>query len=226
MDINALIKQIVALTKKLNKQQKTIIVVTLVVIVGLISFLIVYNSSASKIKGDDGYRVLFENLQPADAALIAQELDKNKIPYKLPRDGTIEVKKEMVQKVRLQVASLGLPKESKVGFQLFDKQEFGATKFEQNIKYLRAIEGELSSTIQSIRAVKNAKVNIAIPKESLFVSQQSNVTASVMIELEPNMILSPKQIKGIKYLVSAAIPKLKPDNVKIKKNFGNLIGKN
>ena len=226
MDINALIKQIVALTKKLNKQQKTIIVVTLVVIVGLISFLIVYNSSASKIKGDDGYRVLFENLQPADAALIAQELDKNKIPYKLPRDGTIEVKKEMVQKVRLQVASLGLPKESKVGFQLFDKQEFGATKFEQNIKYLRAIEGELSSTIQSIRAVKNAKVNIAIPKESLFVSQQSNVTASVMIELEPNMILSPKQIKGIKYLVSAAIPKLKPDNVKIINQYGDLLGEN
>jgi flagellar M-ring protein FliF len=226
LDINALIKQIVALTKKLNKQQKTIIVVTLVVIVGLISFLIVYNSSASKIKGDDGYRVLFENLQPADAALIAQELDKNKIPYKLPRDGTIEVKKEMVQKVRLQVASLGLPKESKVGFQLFDKQEFGATKFEQNIKYLRAIEGELSSTIQSIRAVKNAKVNIAIPKESLFVSQQSNVTASVMIELEPNMILSPKQIKGIKYLVSAAIPKLKPDNVKIINQYGDLLGEN
>jgi flagellar M-ring protein FliF len=69
MDINALIKQIIALTKKLNKQQKIIIIATIVVIVALISFLIVYNSSA-KTQGDDGYRVLFENLKPSDAALI------------------------------------------------------------------------------------------------------------------------------------------------------------
>ena len=142
MDIDALIKQIIALTKKLNKQQKVIIIATVVFVVALISFLIVYNSSSNTI-GDDGYRVLFENLKPSDAALIVQDLDKNNIPYKIPRDGVIEVQKDKVQKVRLQIAALGLPKNSKVGFSLFDKQEFGATDFEQNIKYLRAIEWEL-----------------------------------------------------------------------------------
>jgi flagellar M-ring protein FliF len=132
----------------------------------------------------------------------------------------------MVQKVRLQIAALGLPKNSKVGFSLFDKQEFGATDFEQNIKYLRAIEGELASTIESINAVKSAKVNIAKPKESLFVSQKVPVTASVMIELRPNMVLSPKQVTGIKNLVAAAIPRLKPENVKIINQYGDLLGEN
>jgi len=225
MDFNALIKQVIALTKNLNKQQKIVIVATIVFIVALISFLIVYNSS-SKVQGDDGYRVLFENLKPSDAALIVQDLDKNKIPYKIPRDGVIEVPKDMVQKVRLQVAALGLPKNSRVGFNLFDKQEFGATDFEQNIKYLRAIEGELATTIESINAVKSAKVNIAKPKESLFVSQKVPVTASIMVELRPNMILSPKQIQGIKNLVAAAIPRLKPENVKIINQYGDLLGEN
>jgi flagellar M-ring protein FliF len=225
MDINALIKQIITLTKNLNKQQKIIIVSTIIFIVALISFLIVYNSS-SRVNGDDGYRVLFENLKPSDAALIVQDLDKNKIPYKIPKDGVIEVPKDMVQKVRLQIAALGLPKNSKVGFSLFDKQEFGATDFEQNIKYLRAIEGELSSTIESINAIKSAKVNIAKPKESLFVSQKVPVTASVMIELRPNMVLNPKQVIGIKNLVAAAIPRLKPENVKIINQYGDLLGEN
>jgi flagellar M-ring protein FliF len=225
MDFNALVKQIITLTKKLNKQQKIVIVATMVIIVGLVSFLIVYNSG-SKTRGDDGYRVLFDNLKPADAALIVQDLEKSKIPYKIPQDGVIEVPKDMVQKVRLQVASLGLPKESKVGFNLFDKKEFGATDFEQNIKYLRALEGELSSDIESLRAVKKAKVNIAIPKETLFVSQQTPVTASVVLELEPNMILTPKQIMGIKNLVAAAVPRLKPENVKLINQYGDPLGEN
>ena len=225
MDFDALVKQIIALTKKLNKKQKIVIVSTVVVVVSLIAFLIVYNSS-NEIRGDDGFRVLFEKLNPQDEALIVQQLDKNKIPYKLPRDGIIEVPKDMVEKVRLQVAAAGLPKKSTVGFELFDKQEFGSTDFEQKIKYLRALEGELENTIESINAIKNAKVNIAIPKESLFVSEQTPVTASVVLTLQPNMILTPKQIRGIKNLVAASVPKLKPENVKIVNQYGDPLGEN
>ena len=223
MDFEALIKQFIELSKKLNKKQKIVIISTLVVVISFIAFLIVFNSG-SKIKGDDGFRVLFNNLNPADAALIVQDLEKNKIPYKIPKDGTIEVPKDLVQKTRLQVAALGLPKQSTVGFNLFDKKEFGATDFEQNIKYLRALEGELSSDIATITAVKKAKVNIAIPKQTLFVSQQTPVTASVVLELEPNMILTPKQIRGIKNLVAAAVPRLKPENVKLINQYGEPLG--
>ena len=225
MDFDALVKQIIALTKKLNKKQKIVIISTIVVIVSLVAFLIVYNSS-NKIQGDDGFRVLFDKLNPKDEALIVQDLDKNKIPYKLPADGVIEVPKDRVEKVRLQVASLGLPKKSTVGFELFDKQEFGSTDFEQKIKYLRALEGELENTIDSINAVKNAKVNIAMPKDSLFVSQQTPVTASVVLTLQPNMILTPQQIRGIKNLVAASVPKLKPENVKLVNQYGDPLGDN
>jgi flagellar M-ring protein FliF len=223
LDFGALVKQIVTLTKNLNKAQKIVIASTLIFVVALVSFLIVFNSSNSK-RGDDGFRVLFENLTSQDAALIAQELDKRKIEYKLPRTGVIEVPKDIVQKTRLDIAALGIPKDSKVGYELFDKQEFGATDFEQNIKYLRALEGELSRTIESISAINKAKINIAIPKESLFVSKQQPVTASAVIELKSNMVLTPQQIKGIKSLIAASVAKLKPENVKILNQFGDPLG--
>ena len=223
MDFGALVKQIVTLTKNLNKTQKMIIAGTLILVVAFISFLIVYNSSSS-IQGDDGYRVLFENLSTKDEALIAQELDKRKIQYKLPRNGVIEVPKAIVQKTRLDIASVGLPKSSIVGYKLFDKQEFGATAFEQNIKYLRALEGELDKTIESLHAIKKAKVNIAIPKESLFVSKQQPVTASAVLTLKENMVLTPMQIKGIKSLIAASVAKLKVENVKLLNQYGDPLG--
>ena len=224
MNFEELFKQIITFSKNLNKKQKIVIAVSIAVIVLLISFLIVFNSTNSK--KYNNYAVLFENLKPKDAALIAQYLDKKKIPYIIPQDGIIEVPKDKVEKLRIDIAAQGLPKSSNIGFELFDKNSFGATAFEEKIKYLRALEGELANTIEAIDAVKEAKVNIALPKESVFVSKQTPPTASVMIKLKPNMILSPQQIKGIKYLVAAAVPKLTPENVKIIDQYGNLLGEN
>jgi len=224
LNFEALFKQIIEFFNHLNKKQKYIIIGSVVAVVLVLTFLVVYNTTTSTKK--PGYAILFENLKPQDAALIVQYLDKNQIPYEIPKDGIIEVPKDMVQKVRLEVAAQGLPKSSKVGFELFDKSSFGATDFEQNVKYLRALEGELARTIESISAVEEAKVNIAIPKESVFVEKQVLPTASVLIKLRPNMILMPKQIQGIKWLVAAAVPKLKPENVKIIDQFGNPLGEN
>jgi len=224
LNFEALFKQIIEFFNHLNKKQKYIIIGSVVAVILVLTFLVVYNTTTSTKK--PGYAILFENLKPQDAALIVQYLDKNQIPYVIPKDGIIEVPKDMVQKVRLEVAAQGLPKSSKVGFELFDKSSFGATDFEQNVKYLRALEGELARTIESISAVEEAKVNIAIPKESVFVEKQVLPTASVLIKLRPNMILMPKQIQGIKWLVAAAVPKLKPENVKIIDQFGNPLGEN
>ena len=225
MNFEELFKQIIAFSKKLNKKQKIVIISTIAVVILLISFLIVYNSSKSN-SINDNYAILFQNLKPKDAALIAQYLDKKKIKYIIPSDGIIEVPKDKVEKLRIEIAAQGLPKSSNVGFELFDKNSFGATAFEQKIKYLRALEGELANTIEAIDAVDSAKVNIAIPKESVFISKQLPPTASVMIKLKPNMILTPNQIRGIKYLIAAAVPKLKPENVKIIDQYGNLLGEN
>jgi len=224
LNFEELFKQIIAFSKNLNKKQKIVILSSIVILIAIISFLIVYNSSNKTTK--NGYAILFDNLSQKDTALIAQYLDKKQIPYIIPNDGVIEVPKDIVQKARLDVAAQGLPKSSKVGFELFDKSSFGATDFEEKIKYLRALEGELSKTIESITAVDDATVNIALPKESVFVDKQVPPTASVVIKLKPNMILTPKQIQGIKYLVAAAVPKMKPENVKIIDQYGNLLGEN
>ena len=224
MNFEAIFKQIIGFFNKLNKQQRYVIIGSVIAIIALLSFLIVFNTSSSK--KDNGYAILFENLKPQDAALIVQYLDKKHIPYKIPENGVIEVPKNVVQKVRLDVAAQGLPKSSTVGFELFDKSSFGATDFEQKIKYLRALEGELERTIESIGAVESARVNIALPKESVFVSKQVPPTASVLLVLRPNMTLTPKQIQGIKNLIAAAVPKLTPKNVKIVDQYGNPLGEN
>ena len=224
MNFEALFKQIIAFFNKLNKQQRYIIIGSIVAVVAIIAFLVVFNSTSSKPK--ENFAILFENLKPQDAALIVQYLDKKNIPYVIPQDGVIEVPKEQVAKLRLDIAAQGLPKSSTVGFELFDKNSFGATDFEEKIRYLRALEGELERTIEAIDAVESAKVNIAIPKESVFVSKQNPPTASVLIKLKPNMVLTPKQIQGIKYLVASAVPNLKPENVKIVGQYGNPLGEN
>ena len=225
MKFEEVFRQIIEFFNKLNKKQKYVIIGSIVVVILIITFLIVFSVTSSH-KENSKYAILFENLKPQDAALIVQYLDKKQIPYVIPEDGVIEVPKDIVGKVRLEVAAQGLPKSSQVGFELFDKNSFGATDFEERIKYLRALEGELAKTIESISAVEEAKVNIAIPKESVFVENQTPPTASILIKLRPNMTLTPKQIQGIKWLVAAAVPKLKPENVKIVDQYGNPLGEN
>ncbi|NWF66884.1 MAG: flagellar M-ring protein FliF [Campylobacterales bacterium] len=213
MDFKALFQQLTLIIQKLNKKQKIIILASLVSVVAFIAFLIVYNNNQKVV--DDGYKVLFDNLSPKDAALIVQNLEQNKIPYKLPKDSTILVPEEQVYKQRINIASLGIPKDSRVGFELFDKQEFGATDFDQNVKFLRALEGELSKTIESLTPIEKAVVHIAIPKESVFVAKDIPPSASVAVTLKKNMILTHGQVKGVKNLVSASIAKMTPENVKI-----------
>ncbi len=223
MDLKALVEQLVALSKRFNRKQQYVIVGTLLTLIALISFMIVYNNPDKK-RGDDGFRVLFSQLSSKDAGLIVAQLEQSKIEYQIPNDGTIEVRKEVVNKTRMDMAALGLPKESRAGFELFDNQEFGATDFDQNVKFLRALEGELSRTISDLTAVKDAKVHIALPKESVFVSKEQPPTASVVVELHDNMQLSRKQVMGIKNLVAAAVVKLDVENVKLVNENGDPLG--
>lgn len=222
MDLKALVEQLVALSKKLNKKQLYVVIATLLTVIGLISFLVVQNTEETK--GDDGYRVLFSQLSPKDAGLIIAQLEQDKIEYRIKNEGTIEVRQEIVNKVRMDIAAQGLPKESMVGFELFDKQEFGSTDFDQNIKFLRALEGELSRTISDLTVVKKARVHIAIPKKSVFVSKDEPATASVIIALHDNTKLSRKQVTGIKNLVSAAVVNLSFENVKLVDEDGEPLG--
>ena len=216
MNFKELTAQLTRMYEKLNRAQKMVIVGTLFAVIGFIVFLVLYTSASRS--GE--YAVLFDHLSGKDAGLIIQELDKEGIPYKIPQDGVIEVPKNEVYKVRIAIASKGLPKESHVGFELFDKQEFGSTDFDQKVKFLRALEGELARTIQALQPIESAVVHLALPKESVFVTKSTPPTASVMIKTVDGMRLSRKQILGIKNLVAAAVANLKPENVKIVDEFG------
>jgi len=221
MDLKALISQLVALFDKLNKSQKLVVGATIAGVVVFLIFLVVYTNKATS-KGN--YKVLFDSLSASDAALVIDQLEKDNIPYKIPRDNIIEVPSNIVYKERISIAALGLPKESSVGFELFDSQEFGATSFDQNVKFLRALEGELSRTVQSLSPVEVANVNLALPKESLFVSKESNPTASVVVSLFEGSRLSAKQIRGIKNLVAAAVPRMKAEHVSLINADGEELG--
>ncbi|WP_299548513.1 flagellar basal-body MS-ring/collar protein FliF [uncultured Helicobacter sp.] len=216
MDLKALFEQIRNLYKKLNKKQKIVILATIVVVVGFISALIVWNSTNNK-AGIlyPGYAVLFEGVSSEDGALIIQQLQQDKIPYKIPKDNTILIPQEFVYEERMKLASNGIPKSSKIGFEIFDTKDFGATDFDQRIKYLRAIEGELARTIESLAPIQKATVHLAQPEKTVFVSEQTPPTASVVLVFKPAQTLTPKQISGIKNIVSSAVPNLTIQNVEV-----------
>ncbi|GAA7848857.1 flagellar basal-body MS-ring/collar protein FliF [Helicobacter pylori] len=223
MDLKVLLQRIVDFFIKLNKKQKIALIAAGVLITALIVFLLLYPFK-EKDYAQGGYGVLFERLDSSDNALILQHLQQNQIPYKILKDDTILVPKDKVYEERITLASQGIPKTSKVGFEIFDTKDFGATDFDQNIKLIRAIEGELSRTIESLNPILKANVHIAIPKDSVFVAKEVPPSASVMLKLKPDMKLSPTQILGVKNLIAAAVPKLTTENVKIVNENGESIG--
>ncbi|WQY27041.1 flagellar M-ring protein FliF [Helicobacter pylori] len=223
MDLKVLLQRIVDFFIKLNKKQKIALIAAGVLITALLVFLLLYPfKEKDYVQG--GYGVLFERLDSSDNALILQHLQQNQIPYKILKDDTILIPKDKVYEERITLASQGIPKTSKVGFEIFDTKDFGATDFDQNIKLIRAIEGELSRTIESLNPILKANVHIAIPKDSVFVAKEVPPSASVMLKLKPDMKLSPTQILGIKNLIAAAVPKLTTENVKIVNENGESIG--
>ena len=223
MDFKALFSQLSVLYAKLTKQQKMIIAVAVVGIVAFLIFLVIYTSKRTQ---EGSFVPLFESLSAQDAAKVIEILEKEGITYEVDNQNRIKVPRDVVYKERISIAAQGIPKNSGVGFELFDKQEFGATSFDQRIKHLRALEGELSRTINALAPVEKATVSLALPKESLFVTKQIEPTASVMLELVDGQTLSAKQIRGIKNLVAAAVPKLKPSNVMLVSSDGITLGDN
>jgi len=221
MDFKVLFSQLVVLYAKLTKQQKIIIAVAVVGIVSFLLFLVVYTAQKNL---PNKYEVLFDSLSSADAAKVVEQLEKENIEYKLEANNVIKVPKDVVYKQRISIASLGIPKDNGVGFELFDNQEFGATSFDQKIKHLRALEGELSRTINALSPIESASVSLALPKETLFVSKQTAPTASVMVQLIEGRSLSSKQIRGIKNLVAAAVPKMLSTDVMLINGDGETLG--
>ncbi len=168
------------------------------------------------------FSVAYSGLTKEDAAAIVTKLKENNTSYNLTGDGTtIMVPDSMVYDVRLTMAQEGIPKGGSVGFEIFDKTEFGTTEFVQNINKKRAIQGELARTIMAFEEVKTARVMIVFPKDSVFVEEIKKPSASILLKL--NSDLEKEKVTSIAHLVASAVQDLTPKLVTIVDTAGRIL---
>ena len=177
------------------------------------------------LSGRPDYQILFSGLSAEDSGAMITQLKAKKIPYRISSDGgAILIPKEIVYETRMELASQGLPQGGGVGFEIFDNSKLGMTEFVQNVNYQRAIQGELSRTINRFEEIESSRVHLVMPPKSLFVENEEPARASVVIKLRSGKTLSADQIQGIIHLISASVSGLKPENVTIVDSLGNQIG--
>jgi len=170
------------------------------------------------------YRVLYSNVSDRDGGAIIAALGTLNVPYRVGEGGTvILVPASQVHETRLRLASQGLPKGSVVGYELVDNQKFGATQFQEQMNFQRGLEGELARSIQSLSAVQSARVHLALPKQSVFLRDQQQPTASVLLTLHAGRALDNAQVNGIAHLVASSVPELTIEKVSIVDQTGALL---
>ena len=170
------------------------------------------------------HQLLYANLSNEDAAAIVEKLKSQKVPYEVTNNGrTIRVASDMIHEVRLQLASEGLPEGSDVGLEIFEDTPLGMTDFIQKLNFQRALQGELTRTINSLDAVAQARVHLVIPKENLFRKEKPKGKASVTLKIKSGKSLSESQIQGIVHLVSASVGSIQASDVVIVDIKGNLL---
>ena len=177
--------------------------------------------------GEKSYQTLYTNLSTEDATAIMRLLRDKKIPFKVDNDGkTIKIPPEAVYDLRLELATSGYPQSGVVGYEVFDRQSFSTTSFVQRLNQKRAIEGELTRTINQLKGVKRSRVHLALPAKSTFIEEQKQSTASVVIDLEPGQQLNEKQIQGITHLIASAVDGMETGDVSIIDANGKMLSKN
>jgi len=166
--------------------------------------------------------ILYAGLEPRDAAAVTAKLDSMNVKYDAKGDGgTILVPADQVTKLRMALAQDNLPAAG-VGYEIFDKSDaFGTTAFVQNINRLRALEGELARSIQTIDGIESARVHLVIPERQIFSRDDQSPSASVV--LKTRSVLGREQVSAIQHLVAAAVASLNADRVAIVDDRGNLL---
>ena len=211
--------QIQELFKRLNPRQRILIVAAAVLVAASLAGFTHWNRERD-------FRPLYTNLAAEDAGVLIQKLRESGTEYRLSENGTtVLVPSARVSEVRLQLASAGLPKSGRVGFELFDKTNFGVTDFAEHINYRRALEGELERSIMGLAEVEHARVHVTFPKESVFVESRQPAKASVLLKLKPGAKLAPQNVVAVCHLVASAVEGLEADAVSVLDMNGNLLSR-
>lgn len=200
------------------KQRITILLAAALTIGGLVGFI--------RWKRESDFRPLYSAMQPEDAAAVVQKLRETGVEYRLGENGaSVLVPSAKLAESRLALAAAGLPKTGRIGFELFDRNSFGATEFVEHVNYKRALEGELERSVMSLAEVEEARVHLTLAKESIFVEKQQPAKASVMLKLRPGGRLSPQNVAAVANLVASSVEGLAPEGVSIVDMSGNLLNR-
>lgn len=185
-------------------------------LVGFFAYLILRYNDVAQVP-------LYTGLTMEDSAAITQELEAQNVPYTLRDNGSIIMVPDAdVLKLRMTLAESGLPSGGGVGYEIFDKTDaLGTTSFVQSVNALRALEGELSRTIRTIRKVDQARVHLVLPEKQLFRKEEQKPTASIVLKTRGE--LDPGQIRAIQHLVASAVPGLEPGRISVVDETGRLL---
>ncbi len=172
----------------------------------------------------DETAVLFTNLSPEDASVALEELAKQNVSAELTNGGaTILVPQKSVHRLRVELAGKGVPSSGTVGFEIFDGKQYGLTDFLQNVNFKRALEGELTKTIESLQGIQSARVHLVLPKPSIFKKLNASATASVVLKIGRGARLQEKRIAGIQSLVAGSVENLAADQVTVIDQYGKVL---
>lgn len=171
---------------------------------------------------------LFTSVAPDQMPIVLDNLRKKNIPFKIGDDGnSIFVPQDLLPATQMAVMSeLGSSKVGSLGLEIFEKQDFGVTSYAQKINYQRAIQGELMRAINTLTAIKQSKVLLALPNKKTFLEESGEPTASVVVELHPGKTLSQDQVRGITHLVASAVENLDANKVTVVDEKGKVLSKN
>src|SRR3954468_19768711 len=186
----------------------------------LLAFLMI------RIAGQASYSTVMAGIDPKQTSKITAALDAKGIKYEIQNNGTaLGVDKSQIGAARIALAEKGLPGTAQPGFELFNSQKLGASDFQQQVTYERALEGQLASTIGQIDGVGGATVQLVLPQDQLFADQQSAAKAAVLLSGQSSS-LQPGAVHGIAQLVAGSVKGLSPNNVSITDSTGQLLWPN
>lgn len=174
---------------------------------------------------EPSYSVLYANLGGKDASQVMDALQKQGVKYRLDeKTGALLVPSSAVHELRLKLANEGLPHSSASGLDILQqKQEFGTSQFLETARYQHALEGELARSVMTINSVEHARVHLALPKQTAFIRERQQPSASVLVSLYPGRILEETQVAAITHMVASSIPNLEPGRVTVVDQNGRLL---
>ena len=173
------------------------------------------------------YALLYGKLDDAEASRVLAALDDAKVKYHVNRGGgAIMIPADQVYIMRMQLAAKGIPRGDGVGYEIFDKPNFGISDFVQRANYIRAVQGELARTISQVDSIESSRVMIVMPENRLTADGSRKPTGSVFLHVRGNSILATQTVAAIRFLVANAVEGLTPNNVSVIDNLGNVLSEN